>query len=153
MDIHSIRLRGPWEYEPLSQEIHLPDGKTAERREGLRSGGRIHMPASWQEMVGIDFRGRVRCRRRFACPSGLEPHETVWLVVQGAEGDATVSLNSQPLGDIKGCDRAQRYDVTHLLKERNELVVEITGPRGDITGHDAKAARPLGEVRLEIHGV
>jgi hypothetical protein len=151
-DIHSIRLRGPWEYEPLCREVRLPDGSTEERSEGLRPGGRVRMPATWHEMVGSDFRGRVRCRRRFACPRGLEPYETVWLVVQGLDAEGTVSLNSQRLGTIASGQHAQRYDVTRLLKERNELIVEVAGPRGHIEIVGATPTYPLGEVRLEIHG-
>src|SRR5262245_97069 len=70
---HRIRLRGPWECQPLA-----PDGPPPRR---------VTLPCRWADGGLGDFRGPVRFRRRFGYPGRLDAHERVWLtfVPTGAE--------------------------------------------------------------------
>jgi hypothetical protein len=130
---YRIRLAGPWEYQLL------------ERAGGgeLPPPGRMTMPCHWQDGGLDDFAGRVRFVRRFGRPRRLDPHERVWLTFAGIGGSAAVDLNGTPLG---GRDRPGpfEFDVTALLRERNELRVDV-----ESSGPDAGL---WGLVALEVRG-
>ena len=163
---HSIRLRGPWDYEPLARsapasalEAGAESGQSepADLEPVLPPPGRVKMPTDWGDSLGAEFFGRVRYCRRFNRPRGLEPHESVWLVLDGADGWADISLNGEPLGRAGGYALAARFDVTESLAERNELIVDVTLPHPDAAGEQALRAGCenlpgglVGEVRLEI---
>ncbi len=122
---HRIRLRGPWECEPLA-------------------GGpavRVTMPCRWGEAGLASLGGRVRCRRRFGFPGRIDSHERVWLTVAGVSDRAALVLNGTPLGQADGATPAE-FDVTSLLVSRNELSAEVEGP--------AEGGGLWGEVALEV---
>jgi hypothetical protein len=109
------------------------------------------MPAAISTVVPRGFSGVVRCRRRFGCPTCLDPHEAVFLVVDRCLLNGSVSLNREPLGQVnrKHADAAE-FDITQRLQDRNELVLELVVAASQ-TGGDAEA--PLfRDVRLEIRG-
>lgn len=128
---HRIRLRGPWDYEPLALS---PEGQP------LPPAGRMNMPCHWADGGLPGFAGRVRFRRRFGYPGRIDPHERVWLTFGGATARAEVALNGAPLGRHEG--GPFECEVTELLRPRNELVVEVEGP--------AETAGLWGEVALEV---
>jgi hypothetical protein len=68
--------------------------------------------------------GRVRFRRRFGYPGRIDAYERVWLTFAGIGGKAEVRLNNHLLGHIIA---AAEFEVTQMLRLRNELVVEIEG--------------------------
>jgi hypothetical protein len=109
------------------------------------------MPAAISKIAPRYFAGVVRCRRRFGCPTCLDPHETVFLVVDGCRLLGAVYLNGEPLGQlVHGKTDAAEFDITQRLKDRNELALELA-VAADQTGGDAEA--PLfRDVRLEIRG-
>src|SRR5262249_56850076 len=82
---------------------------------------------------------RVRCRRRFGYPGRIDDYERVWLTFAGIEGAADVWLNGESLGRHAG---ACEFDVTRLLRQRNELVVDVAAP--------SDAGGLWGEVALEV---
>ena len=136
---HIIRLRGPWEYEVLSQAGGAPVAHPA---------GRVQMPCDWSATLGEHFRGRVRCRRFFNWTAPLDPEsigtgQQVQLAFDDLSASADVTLNDAPLGKI-GPGPAW-LPITALLRPRNELVVEVESL-------DAESAPGglTGEVRLEI---
>jgi hypothetical protein len=131
---HRIRLRGPWEYEPLARR-----GSSAGAP--LPPAGRMTMPARWGAAGLPDFAGRVRFRRRFGYPGRLDEFERVWLTFAGIEGTAEVWLNAQHLGRHEGPGPFES-PVTPLLRPRNELVVEVEAPADD--------GGLWGEVALEV---
>jgi hypothetical protein len=104
---HQIRLRDPWEREPLS-----------------------------------DSSGRIRFRRRFSWVAALAPHERVWLTFAGAEGSAEVTLNGLLLGRQGRPGEKFEFEVTSLLRTRNELDLVVD------PGGSAGASR--GDVALEV---
>ncbi len=121
---HRIRLRGPWECEP-------PGGPPVV----------VTMPCHWAAAGLADLGGRFRCRRRFGYPGRIDPHERVWLTVAGVADCAAVSLNGTPLGRVEGAGPVE-FDVTALLRPRNELILDVEGP--------AAEGGLRGEIALEV---
>ena len=106
---HPIRLRGPWEYEPVARV--LGDGRP------LRRMQRLNVPSAWPDG---EFVGRVRLVRRFGYPGTLEAHERVWLRLPLLAEGSVVHLNGMAFERI-----AREYDISDLLRPRNELRVEM----------------------------
>lgn len=153
---HTIRLRGPWECEPLARFVKSTSGACREAVDDLPAGGKTQVPGDWAKVLGADFVGRARYRRRFNCPTNLDPCEHVWLVFDRFDHEAAVVLNGQPLGKFAGPDGPQHLDITPVLLAHNELTVDVSLPaeafddasaRGDRAG---QAGGLVGEVRLEI---
>lgn len=99
------------------------------------------LPCRWRDGGLGDFAGRVRFRRRFGYPGRIDPFERVWLTFEGVEEEAHVSLNGRALGRHRNADGPFAFDVTGLLRQRNELVVVVDG------GADGGI---WGEVALEV---
>jgi hypothetical protein len=156
--MHVIRLRGPWEYEPLARVWVGAGGARREDRDSLPSAGRGQLPADWGLTLGADFRGRVRYSRRFGLPTNLEPHEQVWLVAEGVDYSGTLELNGTALGEVTGyIGPPAEFNITRILSERNVLVFEIElanyEPGATVPhrpGREHLPGGPIGEVRLEI---
>jgi hypothetical protein len=95
---------------------------------------RIHLGPPWSLTTAG---GRTRHARKFGQPRAADPDQRVWVVCESIPGPAVVSVNGEPAGsaDAGGPFAA---DVTHLLKPRNELVLDVA------------SADPIGEVALEL---
>ena len=128
---HRIRLRGPWECEPLASFSGQP----------IPPPRRVTLPCRWCEGGLSEIAGRVRLRRRFGCPSNLDSSERVWLTFAGLESNAAISLNEQALDTPPAAANGLELDVTDLLGMRNELIVEVDRPSTD---------ELWGEVALEV---
>jgi hypothetical protein len=139
---HRIRLRGPWECEPLTRAVKQADGRMEMVPEALPPPCRMTLPCRWAEGGLQGFSGRVRFRRRFGTPRQLDPHELVWLTFAGIDDAAQVALNDRFLGRQEKAAEPFEFEVTRLLRERNELVVDVEGP--------ASSGGLWGEVALEI---
>ena len=114
-DVHSIRLREPWQREPL------------------------------EEGAGVRF------RRRFGYPTGLEPHERVFLVLEPVYRLAKLVLNGNPVAGLTDRNAALEWDVTDRLEERNEIAADIEfGPSSPVGFESRDVGDILGKVRLEI---
>lgn len=132
---HRIRLRGPWECEPLTRH-----GDRA--NEPLPPPRRVEVPCRWDEVGLSDFAGRVRFRRRFGYPGRIDAHERVWLTFTTFAGKAEIRLNGHVLGSRNESSGESEFDATGLLQARNELVVDVEGT--------AEEAGLWGEVALEV---
>jgi hypothetical protein len=134
---HRIRLRGPWECEPLAR---------TSGNEPLPPPCRMNMPCMWKDGGLKNFAGRVRFRRRFGLPLHIDSHERVWLTVDGLWDRADIWLNGLFLGNYEGPRDSlwtrREFEVTALLRPRNELIVEVEGT--------ADHGGLWGEVALEI---
>lgn len=154
--MHVIRLRGPWEYEPLGRFVKTASGEWGEETADLPPGGRTKMPADWSADLGVGFVGRVRYTRRFNCPTNLGPLERVWLVFDGIDHQAHVALNGQPLGELRGSLGAHRVEITPVLLPQNVLAVDVSLPAEVFADEQVRGRRAgragglFGEVRLEI---
>jgi hypothetical protein len=110
------------------------------------------MPCRWAD-VGLGDATRVRCRRRFGYPGRIDASERVWLTVDGADGRLEAWLNDTALGRFPG-ERPWEHDITALLRERNELVLDVEGGLG-LCGEVALEVRCrafLRDVRLKVEG-
>lgn len=156
LDLHTIRLRGPWQLEPVERYALRGDGRCECSTRELPARVRATMPGDWSCAWGSEFLGRVRYRRTFHQPSGLEPHEKVFLVVEPARSQAVVSLDGRLLGELAFGDAPGRYEITPLLGETMRLEIVVSHPLLDERGMptDDSAVRKtgglVGEVRLEI---
>jgi hypothetical protein len=157
--MHTIRLRGPWQLEPVFRYVRRENGGIERRADGLPSTARMQMPADWREAFGGDFLGRVRYLRTFHAPPGLQFDERVWLVVEPQRSMARVVLVEETLGIVRAEGPTQRFDITHRLSPTNKLVIFVDHPGDETDGasFDELAASPpgglIGEVRLEIEEV
>jgi hypothetical protein len=97
------------------------------------------MPCRWAEGGLVDFRGRVSFRRKFGYPGRIDGYERLWLTIGRASGRLRVALNGTPLGASDGGDC--EFEVTALLRQRNELTIEVDGGESGGLG---------GEVALEV---
>jgi hypothetical protein len=132
-----------------------PDGVYRATDDDLPPAARATMPADWSALFGADFLGRVRYRRTFQKPTGLDSGERVFLVVEGPRSGGRVELGREPLGTIlEGA--ALRVDITERLEDHNTLEVEVDHPVLDETCNPLRTptrSAPgglVGEVRLEI---
>jgi hypothetical protein len=153
---HTIRLRGPWQVEPLARGI-VANGRLIERDDNLPAAGRGTVPSDWGDLLGKDFRGRVRYRRSFNPPGALDSHERLWLVVEGVDARGCLSLNGVPLGEVHGYALWASFDVTSVVSRRNELVLDVELPAASGNseaplrpGRETMPGGPIGEVRLEV---
>jgi len=150
--MHTIRLRGPWEYLPLARFVAAGDGPLTTDTADLPPGGRIQLPGNWTSKLG-DFVGRVRFTRFFNRPTGLENGEVVWLVVEPPQTCGAISLNGRDLGTVAGGQPPARFDVSPWLLDRNKLIVEVECPKFTTRFHEpsqSPAGGMVGEVRLEM---
>jgi hypothetical protein len=167
--LHTIRLRGPWEYQPLAHFAAVSDATLQETKANLPPGGTLVLPADWGAALGRDFWGRVRFSRVFHRPTGLDASSKVWLVVEEVDWQAGVDLNDRHLGDVlcslagaslhvSGVQRCPaRFDITDSLQPENRLSIEVTCPGVDASGRavsrfgrDKASGGLIGLVRLEI---
>lgn len=154
---HPIRLRGPWQFEPLCSYVRIWDGQVAESRENLPESGRATVPGDWGTALGSDFRGRVRYRRAFHAPAILDAHERLWLVIEGVDARGIASVNGVRLGEIEGYAIESSFDITTLIAPSNEVALEVELPLGVPSadrplrpGREGLPGGPIREVRLEV---
>lgn len=138
---HRIRLRGPWECQPLARFVIGADGRNETVTTNLPAPLRMIMPCRWSEGGLNAFSGRVRFRRHFGYPGRIDEHERVWLTFAGVDRAAEIWLNGQFLGRQEGV-RPFEFEVTKLLGNRNDLRVEVEG--------EAETGGLCGEVAMEI---
>jgi hypothetical protein len=153
--MHTIRLRGPWQLEPVFRLVRRDDGGFDRLTDSLPAVATMHVPADWSAAFGADFLGRVRYVRPFNAPPGLVPEERVWLVVEPQRSVARVMMSEETLGTVAAGDDAGRFDITHLLNPHNRLEIFVDHPAlvdGNIRDGEALKLPGglVGEVRLEI---
>ncbi|TVS12603.1 MAG: hypothetical protein EA424_22385 [Planctomycetaceae bacterium] len=154
---HIIRLRGPWNLEPLARTGLRADGTLVDLGGPLPSACRTTVPSDWGELLGVDFRGRVLYSRRFHQPTGMAEIERIDLVIEQVDALGDVWLNGRLLGEIplgfvgfrtEIKERLERYNLLEVQVECPEWMNDVTGePRGQRTGLPGGL---VGEVLLEI---
>ncbi|MEX0939089.1 MAG: hypothetical protein WDZ59_14595 [Pirellulales bacterium] len=147
--MHTIRLRGPWQYEigePSEAVRHLS-------QPSRHRSGRLTLPGSWSETAGEETSGPLVLRRRFGCPTGIRDGERVWLMIEPGDRPAELRLNGHLLARLIPGTPA-RHDITARLAHRNELEVSLSPLRAPSypapPGPAAQGDRLLGDARLEI---
>lgn len=90
-------------------------------------------------------------RYHFATEAELLRQECVWLVCDGLDTLASVSLNGRPLGQANNMFRQYRWEIKSLLKAgNNELVIAFAAPANYAA--EKQAERPLPGVSQAIPG-
>jgi hypothetical protein len=114
---HQIRLGGPWE---------VRFGNVG------AMAGRMTIPGTLRAGGWPGYTGAVSFYRRFGRPTNLETGDRLRLAFTGVTGQAQIKLNGDALGTVTGNGT---IDVTHRLRERNELevVVDAKNDRCGIT--------------------
>jgi len=87
-----------------------------------RSRHAINLAAAW-EPVG----GGCEWRRSFGRPAGAGPGDVVRLVFEWP-GNAEITLDGRPLPPLVGGRQHWSFDVTHMLGDRNEIVLACRPP-------------------------
>lgn len=140
-EFHTIRLHGPWVAKVLASFDSASKIDDQERR--------VKIPSDWGDWLGSEFCGRVEYRRNFNRPTGLEPGQSVWLVVEEVDFHGEVFLNDNYLGSLTFGESPLRVEVAELLYLSNVLRVEIeVKPDRDRPANQAGGL--IGSVRIEI---
>ena len=103
-----------------------PDGKTAA----------VDLPHTWNNIDGQDggndyWRGICIYKTRFAAPAFDKNTQQVWLQFEGVNASAKVTLNGVEVARHDGGYSTFRADVTALLADSNELIVEADNSKND----------------------
>src|SRR3954447_24002615 len=135
---HIIRLRGPWNYEPLVRYVPTDDGRIEERKDNLPVADSINFPADWRGILDGRFNGLIRFTRLFHRPSGLTANSRSWLVIDDVDNVPKVSLNDNELVESQtrsptGTNGSTSFDIGRLLRPQNRLSVTLDSrPRGSV---------------------
>ena len=103
-----------------------PDGKTAA----------VDLPHTWNNIDGQDggndyWRGTCIYKTRFTAPAFDKNTQQVWLQFEGVNASAKVTLNGVEAARHDGGYSTFRADVTALLADSNELIVEADNSKND----------------------
>lgn len=103
-----------------------PDGKTTA----------VDLPHTWNNIDGQDggndyWRGICIYKTRFAVPAFDKNTQQVWLQFEGVNASAKVTLNGVEVARHDGGYSTFRADVTALLADSNELIVEADNSKND----------------------
>ena len=107
-------------------EFTGPDGTTTT----------VDLPHTWNARDGQDggndyWRGTCIYRTRFAAPQFNTPSHQVWIQFDGVNARAHVVLNGSPVCNHDGGYSTFRANITELLRDENELTVEVDNSKND----------------------
>lgn len=103
-----------------------PDGKTTA----------VDLPHTWNNIDGQDggndyWRGTCIYKTQFTAPAFDKDTQQVWLQFEGVNASAKVTLNGVEVTRHDGGYSTFRADVTALLADSNELIVEADNSKND----------------------
>lgn len=107
-------------------EFTGPDGTTTT----------VDLPHTWNARDGQDggndyWRGTCIYRTRFAAPQFNTASHQVWIQFDGVNASAHVVLNGSPVCNHDGGYSTFRANITELLRDENELTVEVDNNKND----------------------
>lgn len=96
----------------------------------------LDLPHTWNSSDGQDGgnnyrRGKSFYHKKFISPVYDYDREQVYLQFDGVNASAVVTLNEKRAGRHDGGYSLFRFDITDLLKEENELIVEVDNSAND----------------------
>ena len=96
----------------------------------------VELPHTWNAKDGQDggndyWRGCCTYCTRFAAPVYDPAQQQVWLQFEGVNASAAVLLNGQQLCTHDGGYSTFRANITELLRDENELTVEVDNSKND----------------------
>ena len=107
-------------------EFTGPDGTTTT----------VELPHTWNARDGQDggndyWRGTCIYRTHFAAPQFNTASHQVWIQFDGVNASAHVVLNGSPVCNHDGGYSTFRANITELLRDENELTVEVDNSKND----------------------
>ena len=107
-------------------EFTGPDGTTTT----------VDLPHTWNARDGQDggndyWRGTCIYRTRFAAPQFNTASQQVWIQFDGVNASAHVVLNGSHVCNHDGGYSTFRANITELLRDENELTVEVDNSKND----------------------
>ena len=107
-------------------EFTGPDGTTTT----------VDLPHTWNARDGQDggndyWRGTCIYRTHFAAPQFNTASHQVWIQFDGVNASAHVVLNGSPVCNHDGGYSTFRANITALLRDENELTVEVDNSKND----------------------
>ena len=107
-------------------EFTGPDGNTTT----------VDLPHTWNARDGQDggndyWRGTCIYRTHFAAPQFNTASHQVWIQFDGVNASAHVVLNGSPVCNHDGGYSTFRANITELLRDENELTVEVDNSKND----------------------
>ena len=107
-------------------EFTGPDGTTTT----------VDLPHTWNARDGQDggndyWRGTCIYRTHFAAPQFNTASHQVWIQFDGVNASAHVVLNGSPVCNHDGGYSTFRANITELLRDENELTVEVDNSKSD----------------------
>lgn len=107
-------------------EFTGPDGTTTT----------VDLPHTWNARDGQDggndyWRGTCIYRTHFAAPQFNTASHQVWIQFDGVNASAHVVLNGSPVCNHDGGYSTFRANITELLRDENELAVEVDNSKND----------------------
>ena len=107
-------------------EFTGPDGTTTT----------VDLPHTWNARDGQDggndyWRGTCIYRTRFVAPQFSTASHQVWIQFDGVNASAHVVLNGSPVCNHDGGYSTFRANITELLRDENELTVEVDNSKND----------------------
>ena len=107
-------------------EFTGPDGTTTT----------VDLPHTWNARDGQDggndyWRGTCIYRTHFAAPQFNTASHQVWIQFDGVNASAHVVLNGSPVCNHDGGHSTFRANITELLRDENELTVEVDNSKND----------------------
>ena len=107
-------------------EFTGPDGTTTT----------VDLPHTWNARDGQDggndyWRGTCIYRTRFAAPQFDTASQQVWIQFDGVNASAHVVLNGSPVCNHDGGYSTFRANITELLRDENELTVDVDNSKND----------------------
>ena len=107
-------------------EFTGPDGTTTT----------VDLPHTWNARDGQDggndyWRGTCIYRTHFAAPQFNTASHQVWIQFDGVNASAHVVLNGSPVSTHDGGNTPCRANITYLLRDENELTVEVDNSKND----------------------
>jgi beta-mannosidase len=147
-------LTGDWQFRQAGTDEWLPARVPGGVHTDLLAAGCIPDPFAGDNEKRVQWVAEsdweYRCS--FSCTPELRAEEQVWLVCDGLDTLAAVSLNDELVGRAENMFRQYRWDVGHLLKRQgvNELLISFASPVKHAA--EKQAARPLPGVPQAIPG-
>lgn len=97
---------------------------------------KIELPHTWNELDGQDggndyYRGSCLYKKKFSKSSINWENNDVYIEFRGVNSSATVFMNGVEVGTHHGGYSTFRVNVSDVLKEENELVVEVNNKKND----------------------
>lgn len=146
-------LTGAWEFRQASAKEWLPACVPGGVHTDLLALGRIPDPFIGDNEKHVQWVAEAdwEYRYQFAVDPELLRQSRVWLVCDGLDTLATVTLNGRFLGETNNMFRQYRWEVKDLLQAAdNELTIAFASPVQYITAQ--QAIRPLPGVSQAIPG-